>query len=61
MRPQDILAFNSANKPSFQNPTKKLFAPCSIEVKSAVTFLHFLHLWTIVQKGFLSDFEKLLY
>ncbi len=23
--------------------------------------LNFLHLWTIVQKGFLSDFEKLLY
>ncbi len=25
LRPQDILAFNSANKPSFQNTTKSLF------------------------------------
>ena len=34
----DILDFNSANKPSFQNPTKTTFAQCSIGVKSAVTF-----------------------
>ena len=33
-----ILASNSANKPSFQNATKRLFAQCSIDVKSAVTF-----------------------
>ncbi len=30
MRPQDILPFHSANKPSFQNRTKSLFAQCSI-------------------------------
>ncbi len=35
----EILACNSANKPSFQNQTK----------------------WTIGQKGFLSDFEKMAY
>ncbi len=23
--------------------------------------LHFLHLWSIGQKGFLSDFEKMVY
>ncbi len=31
-------ACNSANNPSFQNLTKSLFAQCSIDVKSAVTF-----------------------
>ncbi len=36
--PLDILACNSADKPSFQNPAKRLFAQCSIDVKSAVTF-----------------------
>ncbi len=34
-------ASSSANKPSFQNPTKSLFAECSIDVMS----LHFLHLY----------------
>ncbi len=34
----DILACNSANKPSFQNSTKTVFAQCSIDVKSALTF-----------------------
>ncbi len=35
----DVLACNSANKPSFSNPTKSLFAQRSIDVKSAATFL----------------------
>ncbi len=43
-----VLASNSANKPSFQNPTKRLFAQCSIDLKSAV---HFSQLETIVQKS----------
>ncbi len=47
----DILTCNSANKQSFQNLTKGLFAECSIDVKSEVIF----------KKGFLSDFEKMLY
>ncbi len=37
-RPLDILDYNSVNEPSFQNPTNFLF-------------LHFLHLWTVGQKG----------
>ena len=43
-----IRACNSANKQSFQNPTKSLFAQCCIDVKSAVTFLK-QHLWTEVK------------
>ncbi len=35
----DVMACNSANKQSFQNPTKGLFAQYSIDVKSTVTFL----------------------
>ncbi len=31
MRPLDILACDSANKPSFQNPTKSPFAQGSID------------------------------
>ncbi len=31
-QPLDILAYNSANKPSFRNPTKNLFAQRSIDV-----------------------------
>ncbi len=46
LHPLDIVGFNSANKPSFQNPTKSLF---------------FFHLWSIGQKGFLTDFEKMVY
>ena len=67
LQPQDVLACNSANKPSYQNPTKSLFAQCSVDVKSAVTdaalkiSLHFLHLWSVWQKAFLSDFEKMVY
>ena len=34
----DVLASNSANKPSFQNPEKGIFAQCSLDGKSAVTF-----------------------
>ncbi len=34
----DILACNSANKQSFQNPTKSLFAQRSIDGKSAALF-----------------------
>ncbi len=33
-----ILAYNSANTPPFQNPTKSLFAQWSKDVKNAVTF-----------------------
>ncbi len=40
-----ILACNSANKPPLQNLTKDLF----------------LYLWSIGQKGFLSDFEKMVH
>ncbi len=29
MQALDILAYNSASKPSFQNPTKNLFAQCA--------------------------------
>ncbi len=66
MRPLDILACNSANKPSFQNPTKSLFAQCSIDVNNLTDatlkiLLHFLHLWSIGQKSFLTDFEKMVY
>ncbi len=60
----DILACKSANKPSFQNLTKSLFVQCSMDVKSAVTFKmlqHFLHLWSIGQKEYLSDFENMVY
>ncbi len=32
--PLDILTCNSAHKQSFQNPTKGLFAQCSIDVTS---------------------------
>ncbi len=32
----DLRACISANKPSFQNPTKNLFAQCSTDAKSAV-------------------------
>ncbi len=38
LRLLDILACDSANKPSFQNLTKSLFVQWSIDVKSAVTF-----------------------
>ena len=38
LRLLDILACDSANKPSVQNPTKSLFAQCSIDVNSAVIF-----------------------
>ena len=31
-----VLACDSADKPSFQNPSKSPFAQCSIDVKSAV-------------------------
>ncbi len=31
MQVLDIQGCNSANKPSFQNPTKSLFAQCSID------------------------------
>ncbi len=41
LRPLDILACNSANKPSFQNLTKSLFAQCSIDVKSAMSLRGF--------------------
>ena len=41
LRPLDILAYNSANKPSFQNPTKNLFVQCSIDVKSAMSLRGF--------------------
>ena len=34
----DVLVYNLANKPSFQNPTKRHFTQCSIDGKSAVTF-----------------------
>ncbi len=34
----DILAYNSANNPYIQYPTKNPFAQCSIDVKRAVTF-----------------------
>ena len=55
-------ACNSANKLSFQNPTKSFFAQCSIDVKYVVKVsLHLLHLWGVGQKGFLSDFEKVVY
>ena len=37
-QPVDILAYNSANKPSFQDMTKNLFAQRSIDEKSTVTF-----------------------
>ena len=57
----DILTCNSANKQSFQNPTKAHFAQCSIDDATYKMSLHFLHLWTIEQKGFLSEFEKMLY
>ena len=36
--PLGILTCNSANKQSFQNVTKDIFAQCSIDVKSAVIF-----------------------
>ncbi len=42
-----ILASNSANKPSFQNLTKRLFGQRSIDAKS----VHFSQLETIVQKS----------
>ncbi len=32
----DIQAYNSANKPSFQNLTKSLFAQCSIDGKWSI-------------------------
>ncbi len=38
----EILACISPAKPSFQNPTKSLFAQCSIDVKSVVTFLKYM-------------------
>ncbi len=34
----DVQACNSANRAAFQNPTKSLSAPWSIDVKSVVTF-----------------------
>ena len=58
LQPLDVLACNSANKTSYQNSTKGLFALCSIDVKVS---LHFLHLWSIGQKGFLLDCEKMVY
>ncbi len=33
LQPLDISAFNSANKPSYQNPPKSLFAQCSIDAR----------------------------
>ncbi len=46
----DILAYNSANNPYIQYPTKSPLAQCSI-----------LHLLSIGQKGFLSDFKQMVY
>ena len=37
-----VLVCNSANKPSFQSPTK----------------LHFFHLWSVEQTGLFLDLEK---
>ncbi len=34
--PLDILTCNSANKQSFQHPTKGLFAQCSVNAKDAL-------------------------
>ncbi len=39
MQPLDILVCNSANKPSFQNPTKSLFVQCSIDALSVYSYL----------------------
>ncbi len=44
LHPLDILACNSANKPSFQNPAKSPFAQCSIDIKRAVTGLRISNL-----------------
>ena len=54
----DIPAYNLANEPSFQSPTKNLFAQQSIDVKSTLVFLQ---LWSIGQKEVLSDFEKMVH
>ena len=45
LRPQDILVFNSANKPSFQNPTKRLLG-----------FSHSMEHWA--KKAFCRIFKR---
>ncbi len=52
LQPLAILACNSANKPSFPP------LPTDAILKMS---LHFLHLWSIGQKSFLSDFGKIVY
>ncbi len=52
-----ILASYEAKTAKISNPIKRLFVQRSKDVKSAVT----LHLWSVGQKGFLSDFEKMVY
>ncbi len=56
----DVLVFNSADRPSFQNPTKRRFAQCSMDGKSAVT-LQFFHLRSVGQTGLFLVFEKMVY
>ena len=51
LQPLDIPACNSANKPSFLNPTKSLKSKQVLQLES-------VEHWAKRQKGVVSDFEK---
>ncbi len=54
----DVLVSNSADKSSFQNPTKHHFAQRSIDGKMS---LDLFHLRSVGQTGLFLDFEKMVY